>query len=202
MGFTLLYPSYVFQFMILYTAYNGMSWMTAYRRLTVPGGKYFFTVNLAERSRSLLTDNIELLRASFRQVKFSHPFAIDAVVILPDHLHCIWTLPNGDVDFATRWRLIKSTFSRRLPKTERISASRRAKAERGIWQRRYWEHLIRDDDDLHQHLDYVHFNPVKHSLVKYVVDWPYSSFHRYIQLGIYPRNWAHDRSSQSEPPPI
>jgi putative transposase len=113
--------------------------MANYRRNFLPGGSYFFTVNLADRRRALLTHHVELLQAGFRRVRARHPFAIEAAVILPDHLHAIWTLPYGDTDFATRWRLIKSGFSDGLPRTEPISASRAAKAERGIGQRRYWE---------------------------------------------------------------
>ena len=106
----------------------------------MPGGSYFFTVNLVDRRRALLTDHIDLLRAAFRQVRARHPFAIEATVVLPDHLHAIWTLPEADADFALRWRLIKSAFSLRVPGGERISASRATRGERGIWQRRYWEH--------------------------------------------------------------
>jgi putative transposase len=109
--------------------------MTAYRRNFVPGGSYFFTVNLADRRARLLTDHIGLLRSAFRDTRTKHPFTIDAIVVLPDHLHAIWTLPEADRNFATRWRLIKSTFSRALPRTESISPSRASKAERGIWQR-------------------------------------------------------------------
>src|SRR6267142_2749115 len=108
--------------------------MAHYRRNFVPGGSYFFTVNLADRRRALLTDHVDLLGAAFRQVRARHPFAIEAAVILPDHLHAIWTLPDGDADFATRWRLIKGGFSHGLPRVERISASRAAKGERAVWQ--------------------------------------------------------------------
>jgi putative transposase len=104
----------------------------------------------------------------------------------------MWTLPDGEADFATRWRLIKSAFSRSLPPRERLSASRRAKGERGIWQRRYWEHTIRDEGDFTRHLDYIHFNPVKHGHAGRVRDWPYSSFHRWVRLGAYPNDWADD----------
>jgi putative transposase len=164
--------------------------MANYRRNFLLGGSYFFTVNLADRRRALLTDHIDLLRTAFRQVRARHPFAIEAAVILPDHLHVIWTLPDGDADFATRWRLIKSGFSHASPRTERISASRVAKAERGIWQRRYWEHTLRDEDDFARHLDYIHFNPVKHGHAVRVRDWPYSSFRRWVRLGAYPVDWA------------
>ena len=164
--------------------------MTAYRRNLVAGGTYFFTVNLADRRLSLLTGNIELLRAAFRYTRHRHPFTIDAIVILPNHLHALWTLPAGDSDFATRWRLIKTTFSRGLRPIERVSASRSSKGERGIWQRRFWEHTIRDDDDFARHVDYIHFNPVKHSYVQRVRDWPFSSFLRMVRLGWYPAEWA------------
>jgi putative transposase len=164
--------------------------MTNYRRYFVPGGSYFFTVNLAERRLRLLTEHINALRASFRYARVRHPFAIDAIVVLPDHLHAIWTLPDGDKDFPLRWRLIKASFSRILPQGERISRSRSSKAERGIWQRRYWEHMLRDEDDFARHADYIHFNPVKHGYVPRVLDWPYSSFHRLVQLDVYPQDWA------------
>jgi putative transposase len=166
--------------------------MTAYRRNFIHGGCFFFTVNLADRRLPLLTDHLETLRLAFRKTRQRHPFTIDAMVVLPDHLHAVWTLPEGDPDFATRWRLIKSTFSRNLARSEPVSASRTAKGERGIWQRRYWEHTIRDEDDLARHIDYVHINPVKHGLVTRVRDWPYSSFHRMVKVGIYAEDWAGD----------
>ena len=121
--------------------------MTNYRRNFLPGGSYFFMVNLAERRLRLLTENIELLRGAFRYAQARHPFAIEACVVLPDHLHAVWTMPDGDADFALRWRLIKAMFSRALPAGETISASRSSKGERGIWQRRFWEHTLRDDGD-------------------------------------------------------
>ncbi|HVA14956.1 MAG TPA: transposase [Stellaceae bacterium] len=164
--------------------------MTAYRRNFVAGGCFFFTVNLAERRLRLLTDNIALLREAFRSTRARHPFAIDAIVVLPDHLHTIWTLPEGDRDFAVRWNLIKGGFTRFLPRAERISASRLRKRERGIWQRRYWEHTLRDDDDYARHVDYIHFNPVRHGYVDEPASWPFSSFHRMVRLGFYPENWA------------
>jgi putative transposase len=164
--------------------------MTSYRRNFVPGGCYFFTVNLMDRRERLLTNHVDLLRAAFRDTRARHPFTIDAIVVLPDHLHTIWTLPDADRNFATRWRLIKSAFSRALPKTEAISASRTRKAERGIWQRRYWEHTLRDERDFERHVDYIHFNPVKHGYAKRVADWPFSSFHRMVRLGLYPEDWG------------
>ena len=137
-----------------------------YRRDDTKGGTWFFTVNLAERNKTLLVDKYELLRNVMNKVKQHHPFILDAMVVLPDHIHAMWTLPPGDNDFPTRWGLIKSGFSRLLPKTERINKSRIRKGERGIWQRRYWEHLIRDDADYEKHVDYIHYNPVKHGYVR------------------------------------
>ena len=164
--------------------------MTAYRRYRLKGGCYFFTVALAERRSRLLTEYIQGLRAAFREVTQAHPFTMEAVVILPDHLHCIWTLPAGDDDFSTRWRQIKAAFSRQLPNTERRSKSRVQKGERGIWQRRFWEHAIRDEVDYQRHVDYLHYNPVKHGYVTQVADWPHSSFRRFERLGVYPRDWG------------
>jgi len=164
--------------------------MTDYLRYRIDGGIYFFTVNLAERNRTLLIERIDTLREAFRVVKEAHPFKIDAIVILPDHLHTIWTLPDGDHDFSQRWRQVKSAFSREIAKEERVSRSRLRKQERGIWQRRFWEHAIRDEEDFRRHVDYIHFNPVKHGYVQKVADWPYSSFHQYVHLGILPVDWV------------
>jgi putative transposase len=171
--------------------------MTNYRRNFVPGGCQFFTVNLADRKSRLLTDRVDSLRAAFRYARGRHPFRIDALVVLPDHLHAIWSLPEGEADFATRWRLVKSAFSRALPKAERISPSRLRKGERGIWQRRYREHTLRDECDYSRHADYIHFNPVKHGLVTRVSDWPHSSFHRMVRLGVYPIDWGGDIAEET-----
>jgi putative transposase len=168
--------------------------MTGYRRNFIAGGCFFFTVNLADRRRRLLTENIDGLRAALRDTQRHHPFSIDAIVVLPDHLHTVWTLPEGDADFSTRWRLIKTSFSRNLAADEPVSDSRAAKGERGIWQRRYWEHTLRDEIDFERHVDYVHINPVKHGLVTQVRDWPYSSFSRMVAQGAYPEDWAGDAS--------
>jgi putative transposase len=164
--------------------------MPDYRRNRVPGGTYFFTVNLLERNLRLLTDHIDLLRLAVRQERIRRPFRIDARVVLPDHMHCIWTLPPGDDNFSSRWRAIKIAFARRMPITESLSEVRRAKGERGIWQRRFWEHTIRDERDYAAHMDYVHFNPVKHGHVARVADWPHSSFHRSVAAGLYPVDWV------------
>lgn len=171
--------------------------MPNYRRAFIPGGTWFFTVNLLQRYRNdLLIREIDLLRETVRQVRKCHPFQIDAWVVLPDHLHCIWTLPPGDSDFSMRWRLIKSGFSRALPKTERRSDVRKDAGERGIWQRHYWEHLIRDEADYQRHVDYVHVNPLKHGYVKRIADWPYLTFHRYVAKGMYPADWCGDPDSE------
>ena len=170
--------------------------MPNYRRAWRLGGTWFFTVNLLEcHGNDRLIRHIDLLRQAVRVVKRSHPFGIYAWVVLPDHLHCVIELPEGDSDFALRWRLIKLLFSRALPKTERLSAVRQRRGERGIWQRRYWEHLIRDERDFAAHMDYVHINPLKHGLVRAVRDWPYSTFHRLVAAGVYPTNWADDREA-------
>jgi putative transposase len=121
----------------------------------------------------------------WQTVKQAHPFAtLAAMVVMPEHLHALWRLPPGDADYSLRWSQIKAGFSRRLPKDERIRASRQTKRERGIWQRRYWEHQIRDETDLARHVDYIHYNPVKHGLVSRPVDWPHSTLHSYIERGI------------------
>lgn len=172
--------------------------MPQYRRDRTPGGTWFFTVVLANRHSNLLVREIHCLRATVRRVRHDWPFHIDAWVVLPDHIHAVWTLPEGDHDFSTRWRLIKSGFSRALPSVESVSPSRRRKAERGIWQRRFWEHRIRDWNDFRRHLDYVHINPLKHGYVKQVGDWPFSTFSRFVQQGIYPADWGGDIELEGE----
>ena len=165
--------------------------MTEYRRVVAPGATWFFTVNLRRRrGNSLLVDEIGRLRAAFASVRKAHPFTIEAIVVMPDHLHSIWTLPSGDSDYAMRWSLIKSNFSRGLPASEYRSASRVSRGERGIWQRRFWEHMIRDESDFERHADYVHYNPVKHGWVTEPRLWPHSSFHRFVERGIYPLDWG------------
>ena len=150
-----------------------------YRRAKTLGGTYFFTVNLADRTRALLVDHIDVLRASVAYVKKRHPFEIIAWVVLPEHIHTVWKLPDNDCDFSMRWSLIKSGFSRQINKTELIGMSRMTKGERGIWQRRFWEHEIRDEQDLLAHINYIHNNPVKHGYSQSAAVWPYTSFHRH-----------------------
>ncbi|MCE9549476.1 MAG: transposase [Betaproteobacteria bacterium] len=174
--------------------------MPNYRRNIVAGGCYFFTVNLLERQQTLLTDHIDLLRDSIRRVKRLYPFLIDAWVVLPDHMHCIWTLPPDTNDFPVRWRLIKLLFSKGLPSTERLSATRHKRSERGIWQRRYWEHTITTELDYAKHFDYIHVNPLKHGYVNRVQDWPYSTFHRYVHDGILAADWCGDVGDLSTVP--
>ncbi len=164
--------------------------MPNYRRDHTPGATWFFTVTLANRKSSLLLDQIGRLRESVRYVRRQWPFHIDAWVVLPEHMHAVWTLPEGDEDFSTRWRLIKSRFSRELPRRESISRSRTRKGERGIWQRRFWEHRIRHERDFRRHVDYIHFNPVKHGHVERAIDWPFSTFSRYVRKGIYSPDWG------------
>ena len=163
--------------------------MVNYRRNLVPGGTYFFTVTLRDRSSRLLIEHIGSLRAAFREVKRKHPFHIDAIVILPEHLHTIWTLPEGDADYPGRWRAIKSAFTHAVVKSG-VAVARNEKGEYALWQRRYWEHTIADEDDFRHHADYIHFNPVKHGWVKQVADWPHSSFHQYVKQGMLPPDWA------------
>jgi putative transposase len=166
-----------------------MSW---YRRAKVKGGTFFFTVTLADRSSDLLVQRIDSLRRAYGGVQERYPFETVAICILPDHLHAVWTLPPDDADFAVRWSLIKNHFSRTVPPANARSRSKLAKREKGIWQRRYWEHVIRDAGDLARHVDYTHFNPVKHGLVSKVADWPHSSFHRYVARGELPADWGGD----------
>ncbi|MEN8179436.1 MAG: transposase [Pseudomonadota bacterium] len=163
--------------------------MVLYRRNYLPGGTFFFTVTLRNRRLRLLTEHLDMLREAFREVKADRPFEIDAIVILPEHLHLIWTLPEGDADYSTRWRLIKGGFTRRL-KARGVNFVRDARGEHGLWARRFWEHTIRDETDLQQHIDYIHFNPVKHSHVSRPIDWPHSSLRRYVRKGILSNNWG------------
>jgi putative transposase len=164
--------------------------MSRYRRANAPGGTFFFTVNLADRRSVLLTEHVDLLRTVYVDVQRELPFKTVAICILPDHLHTVWTLSADDADFSKRWQRIKGGFSRSFPTHANASPSKQRQREKGIWQRRFWEHQIRDEADLQRHVDYIHYNPVKHGLVDRVSDWPYSSFHRYVDEGKLPRAWA------------
>jgi putative transposase len=169
-----------------------------YRRNLLPGGTYFFTVTLRDRKADFLVRRIDSLREAFRLARRARPFEVDAIVILPDHLHCIWTLPPDDADFAHRWRLIKARFARKLADTD-ATVRRNNKGEYNVWQRRFWEHTIRDEQDFQNHVDYIHYNPVKHGLVERVRDWPYSSFHRFVRRGWVSSDWAGDSSAIDGP---
>jgi len=166
--------------------------MSEYRRWFVPGGCYFFTVVTHQRTTLFSEDsNINYLRGAIRSVMKTRPFEIDAIVILPDHLHCIWRLPEGDANFSSRWRDIKNLVSRR------IDAPRNRRREKVVWQRRFWEHAIRDEQDWRHHMDYVHYNPVKHGYVRAPADWPHGSFAASVKKGWYPPDWG-----RSEPEEI
>ncbi|WP_251358808.1 transposase [Kangiella sp. TOML190] len=154
-----------------------------YRRAYVDGGTYFFTINLYNRKQTLLTDHVDLLRESFRYVKSRHPFTIDAIVVLPDHLHLIMTLPADD-DFSTRIGLIKQHFTRHLNQLNPNSS------KPVVWQKRFWEHLIRDPQDFENHVNYIHYNPVRHGYCQRAADWQYSSIHRFIKQGVISHDWA------------
>lgn len=167
--------------------------MPNYRRMRLPGATYFFTIALADRSSSLLIDRIGDLRAAYSATLRKAPVRCDAMVVLPDHLHAVWTLPPGDSGYSERWRKIKHRFSRMVGRTAHptvVSTSRRAKRETGIWQRRFWEHTIRDEADYRAHIAYCWGNPVKHGLVTRAADWPFSSIHRDIRLGRVDPEWA------------
>ncbi|TAK64947.1 transposase [Methylobacter sp.] len=163
--------------------------MVLYRRNRLAGGTYFFTVTLRDRKSALLTEQIDLLREAVQRTRLAKPFMIEAWVVLPEHMHTIWTLPPGDSDYSTRWRSIKGYFSHQLAKSTLIPG-RNAKGEYDFWQRRFWEHTIRDESDFSRHVDYIHYNPVKHGYVQRVCDWPHSSFHRFVAKNIYPRDWG------------
>jgi len=169
--------------------------MSYYRRAKTTGASYFFTV-VSYRRRDILCDTRvrEALRKAIAEVRNKSPFTIDAWVLLPDHLHCIWTLPPNDADFSSRWgrikRLVSMDCGNVYHRDEWMTTSKKKHRESMIWQRRFWEHQIRDEKDFNHHMDYIHYNPVKHGISRRVVDWPYSTFHRYVKNGIYPSNWG------------
>ncbi|MBD3654075.1 transposase [Kangiella sp.] len=164
--------------------------MPNYRRAKVKGGTYFFTVNILDRKSGLLTRHINELRQSFNHVKKQLPFKLDALVILPDHFHMVMTLPQNDDDYSNRLRLIKEGFTKRLNLNAIDHISRITRNEKGVWQRRFWEHQIRDEEDYINHIHYCYINPVKHQWVKRVRDWPYSTFHRDGKRGLFSIDWA------------
>ncbi len=188
--------------------------MPEYRRLIHPGGAFFFTLTAFRRAPWLCEpEALKLMREAIQKVRRERPFRIDAWVTLPEHIHCIWTLPEGEGDYSERWRLLKRAVSAGLTPevvagfqggarryrhlTAPPKGSRKKRGERLIWQRRFWEHKIRDDRDYAYHCDYIHYNPVKHGYVTAPVDWPWSSFHRFVREGVYSVDWGAD-----DPPDI
>lgn len=163
--------------------------MPNYRRMRVPGGTYFFSVRLARAGSNGLINNIHILREAFRSEMRSHPFEIVDAVILPDHLHTIWRLPAGDADFSNRWRRIKTNVTKAICPKNHVSPSKTSKGEKGFWQRRFWEHRIRSEEELALYRAYCWFNPVKHGLARNVSDWPHSSFHRAVRNGEVQADW-------------
>lgn len=171
--------------------------MPQYRRSFIPGGTFFFTVVTYHRLPILVTEEARnILHWAWMDVTQRLPFTTDAICLLPEHLHCIWTLPDGEANYSVRWKEIKRLFSREYGGSVGVpnvkSASREKRGETTIWQRRFWEHTIRDEKDLEQHLNYIHYNPVKHGLVDAVRNWEWSSFHRYVQMGYYGIEWGSD----------
>jgi putative transposase len=165
--------------------------MVRYRRNFLPGGTFFVTATLFDRRSRVLVDHVGALRIAMRLTRRRYSFGIDAIVVLPDHLHMLMTLPDGDADFSMRLSLIKRRFTREVVSTG-TQLPRHANGEAALWQRRFWEHTIRDEGDFERHVDYIHYNPVKHGLVSCVADWPHSSFHQYVRLGVLPQDWGGD----------
>lgn len=172
--------------------------MPNYRRIAIAGRTYFFTQVTYQRRNWLCSEIArQTLRTAIDKVRVKYPFTIDALVLLPNHIHCIWTLPDGDTDYASRWRLIKTFVTKncasQLKLDPTINSSRQKRQEGNLWQRRFWEHLIRDDIDFVRHCDYIHYNPVKHGLCKSPKEWLFSSFHRFVDEGVYSEGWGVDR---------
>ncbi len=163
--------------------------MSQYKRCYQAGGNYFFTLVTYQR-RPLFSnpENVKHFKVAINKVKKNHPFSLNAIVILPDHLHCLWKLPENDHDFSTRWRLIKRFFSME------IKTSSNQRKEKEVWQRRFWEHIIRDEHDWQKHIDYIHYNPVKHGLVKSPGEWEHSSFNYWVEKGLYEPEWGSTKS--------
>jgi putative transposase len=174
--------------------------LVKYRRNLIPGATFFFTVALSDRRSAALTENITILRTAFRQARTERPFAIDAIVVLPDHLHAILTLPVGDTDFPHRWRRIKTVFTQGVLALGHPLPNRDGTG-RTLWQRRFWEHTIRDQPDLARHIDYIHYNPVKHGLALTPTAWPYSSLHSFMRKGISPPDWRAPQAPSKFPEP-
>lgn len=165
--------------------------MVKFRRVKIPGGCYFFTVTLRDRQSSVLTQYIDELRFAMKAVQTQLPFKTEAIVILPDHIHAIWQLPENDHNYSKRWQRIKALFTNALVQSG-VPLEKDGSGEYALWQRRFWEHLIRDEDDYENHVNYIHYNPVKHKLVNNPSDWPYSSLAKYIHQGLLPEGWAEE----------
>jgi len=164
--------------------------MVHYRRCRIESASYFFTLALADREAKTLTEHAALLGDSLRRVQRLKPFRVDALVLLPEHLHMVWTLPESDSDYPSRIQALKAGFTFSLGRAAGLSLPLRTEGGRQLWQRRYWEHCLRDEDDLRRHIDYIHFNPVKHGWAQRAADWPYSSFQRHVRLGSYAEDWG------------
>ena len=179
--------------------------MPNYRRARIPGGTFFFTVVTEKRARFLCDTSARVcLRKALRECRERWPFGIEALVLLPDHLHTIWSLPMHDCDFSRRWAFLKKEFTKLWLERGGIeqarSQSRERNRRRGVWQRRFWEHAIRDDGDLARHLDYIHYNPVKHGVATCPHAWSYSTFHRWVRVGVYAADWACQCQGESVQP--
>ena len=169
--------------------------MPNFRRSILPGGTFFFTVVAEQRARILCGEHArKILGETLRECRVQWSFQIDAFVLLPDHLHALWTLPAGDADYSKRWAWIKKEFSKSWlsigGSEQEVGSSRTRRRRRGVWQRGFWEHTIKDEKDYARHFDYIHWNPVKHGLVEAVCDWPFSTFHRWVRQGVYSRGWG------------
>lgn len=175
--------------------YPDVPFMVMYRRARQAGGCYFLTLALADRRSDLLVRHVDLLREAIRQARSRRSFRLDAIVVLPEHLHMVMSLPEGDDDFSSRIASMKAAFVRAL-RAQGHPVRPNAKREAGLWQPRFWEHLLRDERDFAAHVDYIHINPLKHGLVTRVADWPHSSFHRYVREGLLPADWAGGEESR------
>lgn len=178
--------------------------MPNYHRARFEGAYYFFTVVTYDRRRLFCSEWArQCLREAIRETQSRYPYESIAFCLMPNHLHCIWKLPEDDANFSLRWSLIKGLFTRRYRRSrsrlEPTSTSRARKGEACIWQRRFWEHRIRDEHDLQKHVDYIHYNPVKHGLVTRLEDWPWSTYHQYVSEGLYGRIMSDDATTNSEP---
>jgi putative transposase len=177
--------------------------VSTYRRHYVEGGSYFFTVVSYKRQPVLTEEPVRVaLREAIKEVRETLPFRVEAWVLLPDHLHCIWTLPKCDSNYSLRWARIKQGVSKRRANSTNpnlLSASRRKRGESSLWQRRFWEHQLRDEEDFAKHMNYIHYNPVKHGYAKSPKDYPYSTFHQCVKEGLYEITWGEEVRLKHDP---